>query len=575
MPDRIVHGNSSTEEAESSELFFTARLHRLVAGHQKVSSLIILAAIAFFTLFFRLGDLPLTGADEPRYARIAQEMHDHGEWVTPELQGKPWLEKPPLYYWITKPGYSVFSSREVAARVGPALCAFITALAIYWCGCALWTPLTGFIGAAMLLTSLGLAGFGRSATTDMPFACCLTLAFGILAVAMEKAIGKKVLAAYVFLGLAILGKGPVAIILVVGVVLVFWFLNERGDEQGGVMRRWLPHWGLPITVAVALPWFWLAFRENGYAFIATFFINHNLARYTTDIHHHAQPIYYYLPVLLALVFPWSGWLLTLWPQAFRNSLRRWKVWRPVTIFVVCWFLFPIFFFSLSGSKLPGYILPSLPPLALMLGARLAMAIEEKRAIPGLRVALGLYLFLSCGMAVAAPIFFQKDYGGNIGVGLWISAVILIPAIATFIWAWKEKHIAAIWATVAQGTLLIVVVALFAFPVLGDYHSTRTIARQALTERSKHEPIVFWHFFHHTLQYYTGYLAETRLDDFDALRRFAAEHSSFLAVTKAAGVRELEECVEVTVEPLFRQGNFFLVRVVGTSKTETDYMDVHR
>ncbi len=97
-------------------------------------SLIVLIAISLGSIFFRLGSLPLTGPDEPRYARIAQEMHDQGTWVTPTLEGKPWLEKPPLYYWLTIPFYSVFNSPETAARVAPALCALAAALAIFWLG---------------------------------------------------------------------------------------------------------------------------------------------------------------------------------------------------------------------------------------------------------------------------------------------------------------------------------------------------------------------------------------------------------------------------------------------------------
>ncbi|MCL2877953.1 MAG: glycosyltransferase family 39 protein, partial [Acidobacteria bacterium] len=464
----------------------------------------IFLIVAFITLFFRLGGLPLTGPDEPRYARVAEEMRAEGTWVTPILEEKPWLEKPPLYYWIARPFYSIFDSPEIAARAGTAICALVTAAAVYWAGCAIWTPLAGKISALILLTTLGLAGFGRSATTDMPFTCCLTIALAILAVASEKEIGKKVLAAYVFLGLAILGKGPVAVVLVVGAALIFWLLNERG----GAIRRWRPLSGLLITAATALPWFWLAFRENGYAFIATFFINHNLARYVTDIHHHAQPFYYYLPVLIALFFPWSGWLPVLAPQSFRNSLRRWREWRSGPLFVACWFLSPIFFFSLSGSKLSGYILPSLPPLALLLGSCLAKAIQGKREIPRLRAVIWMHLFLSFCIAAAAPVFFNKDYGGNWKVGLCISAAVLIPAIIIFFYGKKGNIPAAVKTTVAQGAILVGVVALFAFPVLGDYLSTRTVAQQAITLRESGEQIVFWRFFHHTFQYYTDYQAQT-------------------------------------------------------------------
>jgi len=517
----------------------------------------IFLIVAFITLFFQLGGLPLTGPDEPRYARIAEEMRAEGTWVTPILEGKPWLEKPPLYYWITRPFYSIFNSPEIAARAGTAICALLTAVAVYWAGCSIWTPLAGKISALIMLTTLGLAGFGRSATTDMPFTCCLTIALAILAVAADAEKGKKVLAAYVFLGLATLGKGPVAVVLAGGAALIFCLFDNR---RGVVLRRWRPVTGLLIAAAVALPWFWLAFRENGYAFIDTFFINHNFARYTTDIHHHVQPFYYYIPVLIALFFPWSGWIAVLAPRSLRDNLRRRREWRSSPLFIVCWFFFPILFFSFSGSKLSGYILPSLPPLALILGSRLANAIQEKSKIPRLRIALWAQLFLSFCMAVAAPVFFNKDYGGNWKTGMYISAAVLIPAIFVFFFGRKGSIRSAVKATIAQGTILIGAIALFAFPVLGDYLSTRTVARQAVTLRESAEPIVFWRFFHHTFQYYTDYQAQTQFDDIDVLRSFAEVEPSFLAVTKEDGMRELENHPEFFVKLLSSQGNFLLIRV---------------
>jgi 4-amino-4-deoxy-L-arabinose transferase-like glycosyltransferase len=105
--------------------------------------IIILLAISAGSLFFRLGSLPLSGADEPRYARIAEEMHIRGAWVTPTLEGKPWLEKPPLYYWVTIPMLSIFDGSETAARFGPAVCTVVTALAVFWLGTVLWSKLAG------------------------------------------------------------------------------------------------------------------------------------------------------------------------------------------------------------------------------------------------------------------------------------------------------------------------------------------------------------------------------------------------------------------------------------------------
>jgi 4-amino-4-deoxy-L-arabinose transferase-like glycosyltransferase len=511
----------------------------------------------------------LSGSDEPRYARIAEEMHEQGHWVTPLLEGKPWLEKPPLLYWITIPFYSVFDVGETTARLGPAFCALITALAIFWLGSAIWSRRAGFLAAAILLTSLGFIGFGRSASTDMPFTCCFTLSLAILAHTgrLSRAMGSgsgeplgaqapvwQTLSAYIFLGLAVLAKGPVAIILAAGIMLSVWLL----DERGGLFRRWLVIPGAIITAAVALPWFWLAFKQNGFAFIATFLINHNLARYITDIHHHSEPFLFYLPALLALLFPWSGWLPVLISKSPRQVFRRWREWDYSLVFLACWSLFPIFFFSLSDSKLAGYILPSLPPLALILGVYVSRPIERYR----LKAAAATDLLLSAGMAIAAPLVFQTEYGGAWKVGLILSAAVLIPALLSAGFKFRGRPLQAVCATLVQGFLLVLVVVQFAFPVLGAYHSTRDIAQRALELRQSGEPIVTYRFFHHTLLYYTNYQVEGQLDDSRALIQFAGSHASCLVATNVAGMKEILNLKGISAVPLSEQGDFRLLRLTA-------------
>jgi 4-amino-4-deoxy-L-arabinose transferase-like glycosyltransferase len=524
--------------------------------------LIFLLALSIGSLFFRLGRLPLSGADEPRYARIAQEMHERGIWITPLLEGRPWLEKPPLYYWITSPLYSLLGSNETAARIGPAVCALVTALAILWLGSMLWSRLAGLLGSLILLTSLGFAGFGRSASTDIPFACCFTLALTILALSVVKDIGGKVLGAYVFLGLAVLGKGPVAVILAAGIGLCAWFLDERGV----VLGRWRVIPGLILTGAVSLPWYWLAFRQNGYGFISTFFINHNLARYTTDIHHHSEPVYYFFAALLALFLPWSGWLLLLVSRSPMEGLRRWRQWHPGMLFLACWFLFPLIFFSLSASKLAGYILPSLPPLALILGAHLSRWIEGAMEPPKLRASMSLHLIFSAAMAIATPIYFQREYGGNWETGLVLSIAILLPALFAFAFGLRGYCIRAFMATVMQGVVIILAVVQFAFPVLGAYLSTKDIARRALELRQAGEPIITYRFFQHALNYYTGYQITTELDEPASLRRFAQAHPNTLVVTGGEGLREISAGGGVSIALLGEQGDARLLRVKPLSQT---------
>jgi 4-amino-4-deoxy-L-arabinose transferase-like glycosyltransferase len=523
--------------------------------------LIILIAIACGSLFFQLGSLPLSGADEPRYARIAQEMHEQGHWVTPLLEGKPWLEKPPLLYWMTITLYSLFRVSETTARLGPALCALITALAIFWLGSAIWSKREGFMAAAILLTSIGFVGFGRSASTDMPFTCCLTLSLAILAHAGRPSRDVRreapqwiLLIAYIFLGLAILAKGPVAVILVAGIMLSVWLV----DERGGLFHRWHAIPGAVLTTAVALPWFWLAFKQNGFAFIATFLINHNLARYITDIHHHSQPLLFYLPALLALLFPWSSWLPLVISTSPLRVLRRWREWDYSLVFLTSWCLFPILFFSLSDSKLVGYILPSLPPLALILGGYLSRPVDRFH----LKAAAFVDLALSAGMAIAAPVIFQKEYGGAWETGLLLSAAVLIPALFSIVFKFRGKPLHAFCATLVQGLLLVLVVAQFAFPVLGAYHSMRDLAQRAVELRQPAEPIVTYRFFHHTLLYYTNYQVEGKLDDPESLIRFVRQHSSCLVVTDIQGMREISRLSDISSLKMAAQGNFILLRMTA-------------
>ena len=524
-----------------------------------LSSLVILVFISIVSLFFRLGSLPLSGADEPRYARIAQEMYEQGNWITPHLEGKPWLEKPPLYYWLTIPLFAIFKSSETAARVGPAVCAFVTGLIVFWLGAVLRTRLAGLLGATVLLTSLGFVGYGRSASTDMPFTCCFTLAMAILAVAVERDIGLKVLCAYAFLGLAVLAKGPVALILAAGIGLSFWLLHERG----GLGRRWRIITGLIVVAIVSIPWFWLVFRENGYAFISTFFINHNLARFVTDIHHHSQPFYYYVPVLLVLIFPWSGWLFMLISESPVERVRRWRQWDPRMVFYTCWFLVPILFFSLSDSKLAGYILPSFPPLALILGIRISRCLDDASASRKLRTGMVLHLILSALMAIGALVYFHNEYGGSWIVGLWLSFAILVPALFAF--GFNSSCKRAFKATALQGIVILVAIVQFAFPVLGAYHSAREIAHQALMLQKKGEPIVTYRFFHHSLHYYSGYRIEDDLRDFGSLYQFAQTHTSALVVTKLDGLKDLSGSPDFSISILAEQGNFRLLRLSPRQK----------
>jgi 4-amino-4-deoxy-L-arabinose transferase-like glycosyltransferase len=524
-----------------------------------IGSCLLLAILAAGTLFYQLGRLPLIGSDEPRYARIAAEMTTESRWVTPTLEGRPWLEKPPLYYWLTIPVFRLAGQGEAEARVAPALAAFWTALVVYWLGCALWSRLAGLMGASALLTMVGFVAFGRSASTDMPMAACMTTGLAVLAVAAVRE-GQplwRLLAGYAFLGLAVLAKGPVALVLVVGIGACFWALRD-----GWHLRRWHPVPGLVVVLAVSLPWFWLAFQQNGFGFILVFFINHNLARYVTDIHHHTQPFYYYVPVMLGLIFPWTAWLFSFASGKTLRALRRWREWNPAGLFLSCWILFPLLFFSISRSKLPGYLIPVIPALAMLVGVKFAGWIED--GVSPRRGAALLHALVSAAIGVGVLMALRTRYGAGWLPGALIGAVSLLPALAGAAAAVRGRWRAAFVATAVQGLVSVLAFVLLASPHLARMLSARDIALAALSARSTGEEIASYRYFHHTLDYYTGYQVASDLESSAALEQFAQKRQQFLIVTQEKWLREIQQIKCCTTQQIAEQGRLRLLRVTARS-----------
>lgn len=315
----------------------------------------VLALTCYVLFFYALGGIGLVGPDEPRYAAIARGMLISGDYITPHLFGVPWFEKPPLMYWIAAAGFKIFGFNEFGARFASALGAMICVFFVYWCGRKLWDRTTGFLSALILATSIGCFAFARAASMDMPLTACLTMALVFFLLGSNETGDQRRLYFYGFyaaLGLGVLAKGPVAVVLPAISLGGFVLLRGKWDEWKG----WHPK-GIWITAAVAAPWYILCTAINGWEFIKVFFINQNLERFTTTIHGHDRPIYFFLPVLLLLTFPWTFILISALRRPFGKNDHV----------LLWWAIVPFVFFSLSGSKLPGYILPMVPAIALLLG----------------------------------------------------------------------------------------------------------------------------------------------------------------------------------------------------------------
>lgn len=331
---------------------------------------VLIVATLYVCYFSHLGAIGFVGPDEPRYAWIARDMAESGDWVTPRLYGQPWFEKPVLYYWGGALSFKLFGVSEAAARLPSAVSALLATLALAWLAWRLYGAETARWLLLLLPTSVGMLGFSHAAATDMPFSGMLTIAMAAAAVVLglprhssdtsPQPTPWLALGAFgFFLGAAVLAKGPAAVILSGGAVF-FWAVFTRRWRDA--FRLFHPA-ALASFFATALPWYILCARRNP-DFFRVFIIEHNFKRYLTPEFRHIQPFWFYIPILVLAIFPWSLLLVPLLSKAVKGF--RTGCWPGSRgILLLCWSLFPIAFFSLSKSKLPGYILPAVPPMVLL------------------------------------------------------------------------------------------------------------------------------------------------------------------------------------------------------------------
>jgi 4-amino-4-deoxy-L-arabinose transferase-like glycosyltransferase len=373
-------------------------------------------------LFGQLGALGLVGPDEPRYAWIARAMAETGDWVTPQLYGTPWFEKPVLYYWLAGLGFKVGFSAEWAARLPSALAALGAAFAIGWMahrhfvrkGVAIREPNSTLpiFCALVFATSVAAIGFARAATPDMLFSASITAAMAfaatLLPIAPEANAPEQasVLSPFVaqicfgvFLGLGVLAKGPAAVILAGGAIAIWAALTKNWRA---VLRLASPA-AVFVFCVVALPWYVLCAARNP-DFLHVFIFQHNFERYLTPMFQHIQPFWFFVPVALAALIPWLAFLAASVADAYEAIQRN--TWRTSpSLYFACWALFPILFFSLSKSKLPSYILPGMPALALLATVSAEKIFERsRRAATGLSALIGLTW---AGLILAAVLRFEK------------------------------------------------------------------------------------------------------------------------------------------------------------------------
>lgn len=330
------------------------------------------AALCAFFFFYGLGNFGLVGADEPRYAQVAREMLNRDDFITPTLHGDPWLEKPALYYWRATAAFRTFGVQDWAARLPSATFALALIVIVYF-HMRRFRPGAQLDASLITASAAAIIGFSRGASTDMQLAAPFAIAMLGWYAWYETNSKFWLFDLYFFLAVGTLAKGPVAPGLAALIIIIF--AGVRRDRRLALRTLWIP--GILTYCIVVLPWFIMVQMKNP-DFFRVFIFEHNLERFATDTFKHKYPLWYYLPVWFLSLLPWTIYAIAAIVEAVRDTWQDWRRSAPgvarestepgdafAEFLVICAVL-PVIFFSLSQSKLPGYILPAIPPCTILI-----------------------------------------------------------------------------------------------------------------------------------------------------------------------------------------------------------------
>ena len=393
----------------------------------------IATAAVFAVVWFATLDLrKLQHPDEGRYAEIAREMVATGDWVTPRLDGLKYFEKPPLQYWLTALSFIAFGFNEWAARLTPALGTLLGLLAIGYAGTRIASSSVGAYASLAFGGMLWPIGIAHIVTLDALLTASLAIALTAFLIAQcavddVRAERRAMLWAWAAIGLGTLVKGPVAAVIPGGALVLYSFATR----DFGVWRRLHLLLGLLIFFAVAAPWFVVASERNP-EFARFFFIHEHIDRFLTTEHRRTGALWYFVPLLLIGLIPWTGVFFGEVVRSWRNAPRAPSGFSWPR-FCVAWIVFVFCFFSVSGSKLPSYILPLFPAAALVIGwqiERVSQSLLYRWTLAGVVCAVIALVALAVGydrLAVRladwrTPLALYREFAPWLKIALGIATV---------------------------------------------------------------------------------------------------------------------------------------------------------
>ncbi len=488
-----------------------------------LQSLIIIAVLALVTILWGIGSVPLFDPDEPVYAETAREMIKYSDYLSPRIFDNYWYDKPPMYYWLVAASIGIFGDGEAAARFPAALMAVATSVMLYFSVSNIFSERAGFWSAIVLTTCVEFFYLGKAAVTDT------TLLFFMTA-ALLCYLHKWYWVMYIAMALATVTKGPIGIVFPGAIIFLHLLVtgNLREILKMHVIR------GLAVYFAIAAPWYYLMYQVHGMEFINTFLGFHNLTRFTTPEHPDRVLWWYYLPVIILGMFPWTGMLV----QSVRASISEASSDDLLKMsFFNIWWVFVLLFFSISQTKLVSYILPMFPALAIIIGWNIAR-LESLRGENLLSWVIGtvvMFGLLGAGWFIGGQqlpeVFLETSV---------LSAITLVIGIVTVWFLWRERDVVfAGYLHAAMGFLTMLIAFSFILPPIADRFSVKTVAAEYIANCNTSKTVYVDKFLRPGFMYYTGIAGEEMLPKTDALAKALNDAQPKYIVVRGLEYRRLK------------------------------------
>jgi 4-amino-4-deoxy-L-arabinose transferase-like glycosyltransferase len=466
----------------------------------------LLAALAILILasfFLGLGSAPLFDVDEGAFSEATREMMISKNYLTTWLNGAPRFDKPILIYWLQLASVRLFGLNEFAFRLPSALGGTVWAASIFLFVRKEIGNRQAFFAAAMMVLSLQVMVIAKAAIADGVLNCFLAISMFGLFHHYKTGSNRALLVAFAAAGFGMLTKGPIVVIIPFAVTFLF-SLQERSLKTW--FRMFFNPAGIILFLAIALPWYWLEYRDQGMAFIEGFFFKHNISRFNSSFEGHSGSLFYYIPVIILGLMPFTGLFFTVLfnlKTLFSDRLNR---------FLLFWFAFVFLFFSLSGTKLPHYMIYGYTPLFILMARALRMSRHPKS------LAIWPLLLLPAlgGLPLLLPVALQKIDDRYIkaivegAMGLTGESHILIFMIATLVVAALQflPRFSTEWKLIATGILFSLLVNLYLMPLAGKLMQ-EPIKEAALMAKEKGYKIVMWKTWNPSFLVYSESFVEKR------------------------------------------------------------------